>query len=233
MIEATAIAAPYGLHGVSFTLDRGLVALVGPNGSGKTTLLRALAGLQPVSGKVRVDGPVAYLPQTPEHLDTMCAHDLVSLGRAPYRGRLGKLSNADSDAVADAMARTGTTAFADRLVGELSGGERARVHLARALATQAPILLADEPTASLDIAHALDMMERLREASRGSIVVCALHDLALAARFADRVLVLGEGRLRADGGPQVLSGDVVERVFGVAPPSGGWQTPRRPAKRAP
>ena len=233
MIEARDIAASHGLHGASFTLERGLVAVVGPNGSGKTTLLRALAGLQPVNGSLRVDGPIAYLPQTPEHLDSMSARDLVGLGRAPYRGRLGQLSKSDIAAVTSAMARTGTTAFADRPVGELSGGERARVHLARALAAEASVLLADEPTASLDIAHALDMMERLREASRGSIVVCALHDLALAARFADRVLVLGEGRLRADGGPEVLSGDVVERVFGVAPPSGGWQTPRRPAKRAP
>ena len=228
MIRARNLRAPHGLHDASFALESGLVALVGPNGSGKTTLLRALAGLVRVEGELDVAEDFAYLPQKLEFLGAMPVRDVVALGRAPHLGRLGRLSEKDMAAVARAMEATATIAFAARPVGELSGGEQARVGLARALASQAPILLADEPTASLDASAALDMMARLK--ALPGLVVCAVHDLALAHHFAERVLVMSEGCLVADGGSEVLEGDIVESVFGVRPPRRGWQIAQAVAK---
>ena len=211
----------------------GLVTLVGPNGSGKTTLLRVLAGLLPHGGTLGVEGALAYMPQSFEFQSAMRVRDLVALGRAPHLGRLGRLSAADARAVATALGRTGTTALAARPVGTLSGGERARVALARALASEAPILLVDEPFAALDAAHALDISKRLRAEAERALVVAAIHDLALARRIADRVLVMSGGRLVASGGPQLLDGEVLCDVFGIAPPPGGWQTPERVSKSPP
>ena len=230
MIRARDLRASYGLDGVSLDLDSGFVALVGPNGSGKTTLIRSLAGLLPVAGEVSVEARIAYLPQNLEFLPTMCVRDVVALGRVPHLGRLGKLSASDRDVVEAAMRSTDTKRFADREVGSLSGGEQARVGLARALAVEAPILLADEPTASLDAGVALDILHTLK--AQPGLVVCALHDLALARRFADRVLVMSDGSVVADGNPDLLDGDVVERIFGITAPAGGWQTPERAAKGA-
>ena len=226
MIRARNLSAAHGLHDLSAELERGLVALVGPNGSGKTTLLRILAGLLPHRGDLLIDGRTAYLPQTPEHQDAMRARDVVALGRVPHLGRLGRLSDADATEVGSALARARATHLAARAMGELSGGERARIHLARALATRADILLVDEPFASLDVEVALAMADVLRTESARALVVCALHDLALARHLADRVLVLDGGRVAADGAPELLEGEVVGRVFGIAPPPGGWQIPR-------
>lgn len=221
------------LRGVSLSLERGhLVALVGPNGAGKTTLLRALAGLIAATGAVRVgDGALsaltlrerarrfAYLPQGHLVHWPLPARDIVALGRFPHGvtdpARLGP---GDIDAVERAMRATDVVEFADRPVTELSGGERSRVALARVLAVEAPIILADEPIASLDPRHQLDVMKSLRNAAdAGVLVIVVTHDLGLAARFADHVMVLSEGRLAAQGAPAVaLSEEVMRDVFRIS-----------------
>ncbi|MCZ7660561.1 MAG: ABC transporter ATP-binding protein [Xanthobacteraceae bacterium] len=215
----------------SLSLDRGeLVALVGPNGAGKTTLMRALAGLLPAQGAIAFDGKpidvigprerarlVAYLPQGHLFHWPMPVASIVALGREPHSDPFARRTAQDRAAVARALAATGTEAFAARPVTTLSGGERARVALARALATEAPLLFADEPTAALDPRHQLVVMGLLREAAHGGNAVLAiLHDLTLAARFADRVVVMERGRLVADGAPDMaLAGERVAAVFGV------------------
>ncbi len=209
---------------------RQLVVLVGPNGAGKTTLMRALAGLLPAEGRIEIGGRalpafsarerarhIAYLPQGHIAHWPMSVASVVALGRHPYADAFAPLSEDDRAAVARALSATGIEPFAGRAVTSLSGGERARVALARALATQAPILLADEPTMSLDPRHQLVVMELLaRVAHEGGAVLAILHDLALAARFADRVVMMSRGRLVADGAPRdVLTPAQIADVFGV------------------
>jgi iron complex transport system ATP-binding protein len=221
------------LRDVSLSLEKGhLVALVGPNGAGKTTLLRALAGLIPASGTVRVGDDAlsalslrerarrfAYLPQGHFVHWPLPARDIVALGRFPHGvtdpARLGP---GDIDAVERAMRATDVMEFADRPVTELSGGERSRVALARVLAVEAPIILADEPIASLDPRHQLDVMKSLRTAAdAGVLVIVVTHDLGLAARFADHVMVLSEGRLASQGAAaDALSEDVMRDVFRIS-----------------
>ena len=220
------------LHQVSATLRPGRVtALLGPNGAGKSSLLRAMLALIPAeTGRVRLDGAdvrrldprdrarrLGYLPQSGELAWNIPARHIVEFGRAPHRSPFAALSGVDRDAVDEAMALTDTTQFATRLAGELSGGERARVMLARALAGMPDWLLADEPLASLDPAHQVDMLDRLRGlAERGRGVVIVLHDLSHAARIADDVLLLREGRTVASGpAEEVLNPDVLEQAFGV------------------
>ena len=212
-------------------LRRGeLVALVGPNGAGKTTLVRALAGLVPAEGRIALEerdlaafAPrerarrIAYLPQGHSFHWPVPAAAVVALGRYPHADPFSPPSEADRAAVARALAATNIEALANRSVATLSGGERARVALARALASEAPVLLADEPTASLDPRHQLVVMELLRRAAEGGAVLAVIHDLLLAARFADRVLVMDRGRLVADGPPaEALGAERVAQVFGVA-----------------
>jgi iron complex transport system ATP-binding protein len=207
-----------------------LAVLVGPNGAGKTTLLRALAGLIPADGTIELGGQplaalkarerarrIAYLPQGHVFHWPISVAAIVMLGREPHADPFSGTSAEDRAAVARALATTETQAFAQRAVTTLSGGERARVALARALATQAGVLLADEPTASLDPRHQLIVMELLRQAARaGSAILATLHDLTLAARFADRVIVMHEGRLVAEGPPaEALSSERLAAVFGV------------------
>ena len=219
------------LNDISLSLSSGhLVALVGPNGTGKTTLLRALAGLLPSDGAIFIGGEAlsslalrdrarrfAYLPQGHVFHWPMSVAAIVMLGRAPHADTFSSTTPDDRAAVARALAMTETEAFADRAVTTLSGGERARVALARALATQAPVLLADEPTAALDPRHQLTVMELLRQAARGGGAVLAImHDLTLAARFADRVAVMDRGAIVADGDPSAaMSHDRLAAVFGI------------------
>ena len=221
------------LDGISLSLPPGrLVALVGPNGAGKTTLLRALAGLVSSTGSIEVGGErlsalalrerarrFGYLPQGHVVHWPLPARDVVALGRYPHGATdPGRLSPEDERAVTRAMQATNVNAFAERPVTELSGGERSRVALARVLAVEAPVVLADEPTASLDPRYQIDVMLTLRNAAdRGVLVLVVTHDLGLAARFADIVLVLSGGRLVAQGTPQeALSEQLMADVFRVS-----------------
>ena len=221
------------LRDISLALSPGhLVALVGPNGAGKTTLLRALAGLAPSSGAIVVRGDAlsslslrerarrfAYLPQGHIVHWPLPARDIVALGRYPHGATdPARLSPGDAEAVQRAMRAADVVEFADRRVTELSGGERSRVALARVLAVEAPVILADEPTSSLDPRHQLDVMKTLRSAADGgTLVIVVTHDLGLAARFADTVLVLSDGRLVSQGAPaEALSEQVMANVFRIS-----------------
>lgn len=219
------------LDGVSAAFRTGEVtAVLGPNGAGKSTLLSCLAGLRkPASGGVSLDGRALYaipeterarrlgfLPQTPEIAWAVDVETLVGLGRLPHRRGRGP-GPEDRAAVARALAAVEMTAFGRRDATTLSGGERARVLLARALAGEPRWLLADEPLAGLDPGHQFDATALLRRiADLGLGVVLTLHDLPLAARVADRVLLLHEGRCVADGSPgEVLTPERIAEVYGV------------------
>ncbi|WP_312145946.1 ABC transporter ATP-binding protein [Brevundimonas sp.] len=220
------------LNGVGAAFSRGLVtAVVGPNGAGKSTLLDCLAALRrPDTGQVMLDGSplrdlpsrerarrIAYLPQNAEIAWAVDGRTFVGLGRTPYVGAWG-LTAPDRTAVDQAMAVTGVEAFADRVVSSLSGGERARVLIARALAGDPQWLLADEPLAGLDPGHVLDACDLFRRLAdeQGRGVILTLHDLDAALRVADRVIVLAEGRVLADGAPaESLSPGVLKAAYGV------------------
>ena len=225
------LGARAAVQDASLALNAGeLVALVGPNGAGKTTLMRALAGLIPADGAITLGGrplsslksrerarAVAYLPQGHVFHWPMSVASIVMLGRAPHADTFSSTTPDDRAAVTRALAMTETEAFADRAVTTLSGGERARVALARALATQAHVLLADEPTAALDPRHQLTVMELLRQAAHaGGAVLAIMHDLTLAARFADRVAVMDRGTIVADAAPaDAMSAERLASVFGI------------------
>lgn len=221
------------LRDVSLSLSAGhLVALVGPNGAGKTTLLRALAGLVASEGVIHIRGDVlsslslrerarrfAYLPQGHLVHWPLPARDIVALGRYPHGATdPARLTAKDAEAVLRAMQATDVMEFSERRVTQLSGGERSRVALARVLAVEAPVILADEPTSSLDPRHQIDVMKTLRAAAdKNALVIVVTHDLGLAARFADTVLVLSEGRLAAQGAPAAaLSEQVMAEVFRIS-----------------
>ena len=217
---------------VSLTLRPGeLVGLIGPNGAGKTTLFRALAGLRdPDDGTVRYDDRLladvgrrelarrlAYLEQTSEAHWPLRADHVVALGRLPHR-RFGRAAlPSDAEAVDRALRVADAEDFRERPMHALSGGERARVLLARAFAVESDWLLADEPVAALDPAHQLGVMERLHEAARrGMGVVVVLHDLTLASRFCDRLVLMAGGRVIGDGVPaDVLTDDAAAAAYGV------------------
>lgn len=209
-----------------------IIAVVGPNGAGKSTLLRVAAGLlRPASGAVILEGKpveswhrteiarrIAYLPQEGRVHWPLSVRAVVSLGRIPHRARYGSLSAADDRIVAAAMAAADVSDFADRSVGTLSGGERARVLLARTLAQEARLLIADEPTAGLDPGHVIAMFEHfVRLADTGHAVVIALHDLSAAARYCHRLVLLKEGRVVATGKPRnVLTPANLANAYGIA-----------------
>ena len=220
------------LDNASVTLEPGeLVGLIGPNGAGKSTLLRAIVGNQPyITGNVCLDGvttaeltarqralAVAYLPQE-RHVEwPLPSRAVVALGRYPHTSGLGPADSSNADAVDRAIAAVDATEFADRSATVLSGGERTRVLLARALAVEAPLLLADEPIAELDPFHQLEVMEILRTTAHdGAGVLAVLHDLPLAMRFMDRVVLMHEGAVIANGSPdEVLTDKNLERVYRV------------------
>lgn len=210
-----------------------VVGLIGPNGAGKTTLMRAALGLIPrAAGSVTLGGGAlealppperarraAWLPQEREIAWPVAVERLVALGRLPHRGGgLGPLPAVDRRAVADAMAAMEVAHLASRPATALSGGERARVLIARALAQQAPLLLADEPAAGLDPAHQLGLVEAFRRlAGEGRGVLVSLHDLSLAARWCDRLVLLHRGRIAAAGAPgEVLTAEHLRAFYGVS-----------------
>lgn len=231
-LSVAALTVTFGrravLAEVSTAFAPGRVTVVlGANGAGKTTLLRAATGLlRPHGGRVTLDGvdiaglssrgraqAIGYLPQDAAVHWNVAARDLVALGRLPHRAGAA----ADARAVATALAATGTAALADRRVRELSGGERARVLLARVLAGEARWILADEPLASLDPLHQLDTLALFRAAAaRGVGVVLVLHDLTQAARIADDAVLLRDGRVLAAGPAQaVLTPAHLAAAYGV------------------
>ncbi|WHT20018.1 heme ABC transporter ATP-binding protein [Crossiella sp. CA-258035] len=216
------------LHGVSLTARTSeVLALLGPNGAGKSTLLAALAGdLAPSAGQVLVHGkPVggyrpkelaklrAVLPQQVLLSFPFTVAEVVEMGRAPWAGT--PAAELDEEVIAEAMRETEVTEFARRRFPSLSGGERARVALARVLAQRAGLLLLDEPTAALDLRHQEAVLRiAKRRAAAGDAVVVVLHDLGLAAAYADRVALLSGGELAASGPPaKVLTGELLSRVY--------------------
>lgn len=220
-----------------------LVALVGPNGAGKSSLLRLCAGLLDADrGEVMLDGAsihdmpalqrarrIAYLPPDGASAWPMPVRRIVALGRVPHLKPLRRLSAEDEAAIDSALGRAGIAELADRPFDQLSSGERARVLLARALATRADLILLDEPTAALDPRHQLGVMEILRaEAGRGALVIVAAHALDLVARYADRAILMQAGRVIADAPPaESLSQARIAEVFGVVAPGGIVPTPLR------
>lgn len=220
------------LRGIDALFKPGKVtAILGPNGSGKSTLVRTIAGLNDAdTGFVRLGGrligrldprerarAIGYLPQDASVHWNVTAEALVALGRLPHRSPFAGMSAEDQAAVMRAMEATDTIAFTGRPVAELSGGERARVLLARVLAGQPKWLLADEPLAALDPAHQLGLLDRLRGlASQGMGVVIVLHDLVQAARAADEVLLLRDGKVIAFGPTrEALAHQPLRDAFGV------------------
>ena len=220
------------LRGVDFAVASGeFVVVIGPNGAGKSTLARVLAGvLRPDAGRVMLGGDdlamlsplraavrCAYLPQGATLAWPLTVERLVGLGRLPHLAPFSRIGTADRAAIEDAMVRADVLALRDRVATELSGGERARAFLARALAVGADVLIADEPLAALDPGHALAVVDLLRaEAARGVAVVAVMHELTLAARAADRLVLLDGGRVVADGPPAaVLDAATLARVYGV------------------
>jgi iron complex transport system ATP-binding protein len=235
-IEAKDLAVRFGritlLRKINLTISAGeIVGLIGPNGSGKTTLLRILANLRlPDEGTVgyagrsatqigarRLSQQIAYLAQSAAVHWPMRVETLVALGRLPHQRPMQGLTSSDRAAVERAMIACDVLAFRERTMSEVSGGERVRILLARALAVEAEMLLADEPIAALDPLHQLQVMELLRRTAReGRGVVVVLHDLALAARYCDRLVLLAGGGILAEGEPgDVLTDTHIAAAYGV------------------
>ncbi|MBN9601076.1 MAG: ABC transporter ATP-binding protein [Afipia sp.] len=225
------------LSGITFRVDRGeLVGLVGPNGSGKSTLFRMLANLRaPSAGEITYDGKaaadlgartlsklVSYLEQDGTSHWPLNTRTLVELGRLPHRRMFHWLSEDDETAVARAMKLTDTTVFASKTVAQLSGGERMRIMLARAICAEAPLLLADEPIAALDPRHQLMVMSLLRRyASQQNAVAVVLHDLSMAARFCQKLILISGGTIIAQGrSDKVLSPRNIREAYRVEVVSG-------------
>jgi iron complex transport system ATP-binding protein len=235
MLTTNALSVSLGartvVNDVTLSLEPGrLIGIIGPNGAGKSTLVRALLGLIPYRGGIAFDGievtsmsrgeiarQLAYLPQGQTLHWPLSVERLVGLGRLPHLAPMSRIAAADQAVIDRAMARADVAHLRERIATELSGGERARVLLARALAVEASGLIADEPLASLDPGHQIDVMELLRaEAHAEALVVTILHDLTMAARYCDRLLLMDCGSLVADGAPlDVLSEANLHAVYGV------------------
>jgi iron complex transport system ATP-binding protein len=220
------------LRSVTLGVEAGsFIAVIGPNGAGKTSLLRALAGLVPSQGEILVDGRrlerrsspararrITYVPQHPVIPPAMTVEDYVLLGRTPHLGRFAVESAADRAIVGDALAALKLATRARDLVAELSGGERQRAILARAVAQQSPVLLLDEPTTALDLAHqhqVLELVDTLR-LDRNITVLAAIHDLTLASLYATRIVALADGRVVANGvAADVITAENLARYWKV------------------
>lgn len=266
-LTAETLGAGYGTRPILTDLDLtmppgAITAIVGANACGKSTLLRCLARLlKPTAGRVVLDGrsvrdiptkelarTLGLLPQSPIAPDGITVADLVSHGRHPHQGMLSRWTQADDQAVANALEATRTTDLAERDVDELSGGQRQRVWIAMALAQETDLLLLDEPTTFLDIAHQVEVLDLLVDLNRqrGTTIVMVLHDLNLAARYADHLVAIRQGQVYAAGAPDtVLTEEMVGEVFGVPCrvitdptsgqpmmlPLGRHLSPSQPAKR--
>lgn len=235
-ISVSRLVLNYGsrvvVDGVSFEVPSGqMVSIVGPNGSGKSTLLRGMARLhKPHAGQVLLDGvdlrsmrsrqvarKLAILPQSPEAALDLTVRELAWRGRFPHQGPLQRPTQPDVEAVEFALAAADLRGLASRPLGSLSGGERQRAWIALALSQQPRVLLLDEPTSFLDIAHAAEVMNLVRRLNRdGLTVVTVLHDLILAARYSDRIIAVNNGSIAFDGSPRdVLQPATLEPVFGI------------------
>ena len=221
------------LNGLSLDIPDGqMTVIVGPNACGKSTLLRSLARLERVgNGQVILDGKsihtqssksvarrMAILPQTPTAPEGLRVRDLVARGRTPHQSPLRQWSTADALAVAEALELTGMTDNANRPLDALSGGQRQRAWIAMALAQDTGILLLDEPTTYLDLAHQIELLILVRRlnAETGRTVAMVLHDVNLAARFADQIVALKDGQVRHQGAPdQVITGPMMQEIFGL------------------
>lgn len=239
MVTVKHIYAAYGdrtvLRDVSADFLPGqFTALLGPNGSGKSTLLKVLTGIKkPERGEI-IRGEnnlplaqyMAYLPQTRMAHPLMSVRDIIALGRAPHRKPFGRQTSGNDEAIETALHMTDLTALAKMPYGTLSGGQQARVLLARALAVEAPVLLVDEPIASLDPYYQLIILDILkRQAQAGKTVIAALHDLALVEQFADQAMLLCGGQVVANGtAADVLSAKNLENVFHIKK-TGGYFRP--------
>lgn len=211
--------------------DGGFTVIVGPNACGKSTLLRALSRLlRPRAGHVVLDGRriaeypakevarrLGLLPQTATAPEGVTVADLVARGRYPHQRLLRQWSDADEAAVADALEATGVADLAGRLVDELSGGQRQRVWVAMALAQETPLLLLDEPTTYLDIAHQIELLDLFADLHhQGRTLVAVLHDLNHACRYATHLVAMRDGSVVARGRPtEIVTADLVEEVFGL------------------
>jgi iron complex transport system ATP-binding protein len=231
------VSVRYGAHtavsGVSVEIAAGEVtAIVGPNGCGKSTLLRTMARLlSPPEGRVRLDGEdvqrisprrfatrVALLPQAPIAPDNLTVIDLVARGRDPHRRWFDQWSKPDEAIITESLERTGMAEFANRSLESLSGGQRQRAWIALALAQQTEVLLLDEPTTYLDIAHQIEVLDTIRavHAEKTVTVVMVMHDLSMAARYSDHLLAMRSGQLVAAGSvAEVVTPDTLRDVFGV------------------
>jgi iron complex transport system ATP-binding protein len=218
------------VNDMSVSVDRGkVVALLGPNGAGKTTLMRAGLGLVARDGAVKLDGAdpqlmsareralrAAYLPQRPQAIWPVSVESLVALGRFAHGAAPDRLRAPDQAAVDTALEACGLTAMRTRRMDELSGGEKARAHLARALAQQAPLLVLDEPTAGLDPAQSIAVATILRRTAQQGAVLFSTHDVTLAVRYADHVVLLRDGRVIVQGAPQAaLTPATLREAYGV------------------
>jgi iron complex transport system ATP-binding protein len=220
------------VHQLTLSLTAGCItALVGPNGCGKSTLLRGLSRLlKPARGAVYLDGQdihamkakdlakkLGILPQSPTAPEGLTVHELVSQGRYPHQNWFRQWSAADEQIVAEALEQTNLTLFADRPVDTLSGGQRQRAWIAMALAQQTDVLLLDEPTTYLDLAHQIDILDLLTELNeRGRTIVMVLHDLNQAARYSDIIVALRGGQIVVQGSPEnVITSENILQVFGL------------------
>jgi len=221
------------LQDIDIKVNEGeILGILGPNGCGKTTLLKNLnKNLSPKGGKVLLDGEdleeitkkdiakrIAVVPQTNEVHFSFTVKEIVSMGRMPFQGLMEGMSRSDMDIVEESIARVGLTDYADRHINVMSGGERQRVIIARALAQTPDILLMDEPTLHLDINTQFDVLDLVRDLSRkdGLTVVIVSHDLGMVARYCDRVLLIKDHRILAIGTPEeVLTSENMDLVFGV------------------
>jgi iron complex transport system ATP-binding protein len=224
LMSAQGVSVPGRLNDVSLDLKQGeVIGLVGPNGSGKSTLLQCLCGLMPFDGRVLLEGAeygaiganerarrLGFLPQSCQSAWSLTVRDVIALGRMPW-------GDEQSQVIESAAAQAGVTGWLSKRVDHLSGGQQARVWLARVIAGQPEVMLADEPVASLDVYHQLTVLDMLRSyAHQSNGVIVSLHDLGLAARFCDQICLLDSGGVRASGTPEeVLTVDNIRAVYHV------------------